>query len=355
MSTKTDGLATGAAVERFRDGVWLISDVEVATIVLTDHERYRAPRIEEFVPGVSRSFFLAVDAADAGNGDRFRQALVGALTPRRIARYERDVLQPAVARLADRAVKSAAFDLLDDFIRPYSRRASYALAGMPEETSLEIVGRLKVAGELYSSDRRSAVAGALVRQSHQLMVDAAADGLLSPDGLPGFALSHGLIDLTEVPLLGRPVFDMAVSDLSAALIVASVSALASMTASAQRDYASQAGSRVLVMAASRQLSDIVATRVCVTDAMVGQTKVSAGDRLLLDLSSANQRQLSAKDGGHGQGHAADSLSFGHGVHACIGRELAVRTAMVAVVALASRGVLTIDETGVAVLAAPSEI
>jgi cytochrome P450 len=326
--------STVADMTELEDGVWLISGVPEARQVLADAATFRAAQLSEYVPGRSRSFFLAADVLGAGETSRIRASLAAAISPLRISDFTGQVLAPLAGAVAGTLPYDEPFDLMDAFIRRYSRRASYALAGLEADTAVELVARLQTASRLRAEGRDRRLIARLVHEVHQIIRQLGEDDRVSPLGIPGHALARGIVGLDELPLLMVPVLDMAASDKSSDLTVVAVGAVAGMPAPEQRGLVDSALARSAVWEAARGLEDIVVTRVVSTPVSLGGHHLPAGTRLLLDISAANQRCPVAGqelDGAH--------LAFGHGAHRCLGQELALAIAVTAVRALMSRGYL----------------
>ena len=193
------------AVSGFADGVWLVRGRAEARQVIEDSARFRAAAPPEFVPGRSKSFFLATDAAGPDGRSRFRTALAAALSPVRLRTLDELLLVPLAARLAGRLpTDGTSFDPLDDYIRPYTRQISHALAGLPGDVAVHLGARIKVAAELVVDDPADAAASALLAEVWSSIEQVTRSGQLDPEGLAGFALGRGLISADEVPLLVVP-------------------------------------------------------------------------------------------------------------------------------------------------------
>jgi cytochrome P450 len=232
--------------------------------------------------------------------------------------------------------------VLDDFIRPYTRQSSYRIAGIPAEPAAELAGRLRVAADLRAEEGGIVAARALVADVHERIRGMAHRRELDPAGIAGHALLQGAITVDEAVLLTVPTLEMAVTDMSGALTHATLLALSTVDPSHQQASADERGCRSAVLQAARRLPDIYITRVAARPRLLADAWIHTGDRVLIDATTANS-DLRVFPGGpefDPTGGDAEHIAFGHGVHSCMGRELAVRTAAQALYALLRWGVLT---------------
>ncbi|GDY33978.1 cytochrome P450 [Gandjariella thermophila] len=329
-----------APVVPFGERVWLVRGLDEARAVLADDQTFRIARTDEFVAGYSRSFFLATDTGKQDDRRRFRTALAGAVSPRRLQQLRHDVLVSLADRLAERLVQQATFDLADDYVRPYTRRASYALAGIPDDTAAELVARLQVAASLLHNNGDDPAGKSLLAAVWSAIRDMSQRGQLRPTGLPGHALQRGVITLDEAPLLTIPILDMAAHEMSGALTLAALQAVATLPADEQRDLAQVGTTHAAVWEAARRLQDIYITRVVTGTTTLGGVVLNAHDRVLLDIHAANADTRTIADPARfDPSRHTEHLAFGHGLHICMGRELAMITASVALRAVMKRGTI----------------
>ncbi|MGW3120120.1 cytochrome P450 [Streptomyces sp. NPDC001107] len=311
---------------------------EEAREVLSDARAFRPAATDEYVPGYSRSFFLATDTSSPSEKARFRSALAGAVSPQRIASFKQTVLHPTANRIAAGLPVDKPIDLIESYVRPYNRQASYALAGLPNETGAELAARVQVATKLLGDGDTRPVARALFAEVNSTLRTLATDGQLASTGLPGHALARGLITVEDVPALTVPILEMAASDMSAALTFATVEAVCALSPSTQQSLLSDASAREAVWEAARTLPDIYVTRVAARPVVLGGQHLRAGHRVLLDIPSANaDPRAFAQPKSFAPERNADHLAFGHGEHLCMGRELALSTAVAALQGLLRRG------------------
>jgi cytochrome P450 len=317
-----------------------IRDLNAARSVLCDKDRFRIPTTEEFVPGVSRSFFLATDTSAPADHQRFRAALAAAVTRSRVATLAHNSLMPAATPLARAAAEVETFDLHDDYVRPYSRRAAYALAGISDDTGAELVAHLKVAFELARNPTEAAAAHTLLAGVSHSVRQLAERGELAETGIPGHALSRGQVNAQEAVLLTVPILEMAALDLNGSLTLTALRLIAELTETQQRRLLHRDGLRAAISEAARLLDDLFLTRVATKPIEVNGTRMEPGDRLIIDVQAANLDESVFPDAREFQPtRNATHIAFGEGIHVCMGRELATTMAIAAVDALLTHGTL----------------
>ncbi|MFE7114114.1 hypothetical protein ACFU99_01645 [Streptomyces sp. NPDC057654] len=327
-------------VRPLEDRVWLVAGFDEAQQVLADARTFRTAQADEYVPGYSRSFFLATDTGTAGDRTRFRSALAAALSPQNLAALTSHVMTPLARRLAGQLPDHTPFHVPDAYVRPYTRQLSYALAGLDPGTAVELAGRLRVATELLASGDRAA-ALTLLHTVRTTVRNVAETGGLDPRGLPGFAIQRGFITAREAPLLTIPLLEMAALDMSGALTQAALHTTAQLPPARQRHLATPEGALNTAAHTARHLPDIYVTRVATRPARLAGTALRPGDRILIDIPAANTDPRRPPPSRHPcPGTAPDHLAFGHGAHLCRGRPLALHTAATALHQLLARGTLT---------------
>jgi cytochrome P450 len=320
--------------------VWWVTGWAEARRVLDDGDGFRGPHLSEFVPGVSRSFFLAADAGDEPSAAAARRVLVAYFAPARLRALRERTLRPICAALLATIGRRAGCDLAEAYVHPFHRRVSYHLAGVDPGIGAELVGMLRVAQELI--DQRGHVdsddsAVLLYRHVARRVLHFARHGQLAPSGLPGYAMREGLVTPRQAAQLCVPILEMAASDYSPALTFEALRAAARLDEAGQAELRDPQALRSLVSEAAGRLPDLIATRVVERDTTLGGCPLHRGDRVLLDLSLANQDVAgrAARNGVRDQ-----HLAFGRGVHACLGREVALQLPVVALGELLRHGTVT---------------
>jgi cytochrome P450 len=287
-------------------GTWLVQGHTAATALLAD-PGLRAARRSEYVPGVSRSFFLALENATSELTATYQQALVAAISPKRV----REVYAPAFRGIADRLLAALPARIMDDFLRPYGRRTSLVLAGIDAMTAVELIARLRVASQLDASDpgRRQ-----LVREVLTTLRSIGSESGFTAESIPGHAVEAGMLTSDEAVLLALPILEMAAATLRRGVPV----------------DASPETVRRLVRDGAAGLTGIFLTRVAESSVTAGEVALSPGDRVVIDVEKVN----------HDAPDPEVHLSFGRGRHSCLGRELASSLAESAVAAIGARA--TVD-------------
>lgn len=275
-------------VSRFDDGTWLVRGFQEARDVLAaNNEAFRTPHEHEFVQGFSRSFVLATDACTSDDRSRFRTALAAAISPRRTAGLATAVMAPLARHLAGQVAAQRVCNALGNYVRPYARQVSYSLSGVPQEVAAEMGARLRAASDVINENPADAAVGGLLADVWERIRRMTERGELANHGIAGNALKRQFITADEAPLLTIPVLDMAVLDMSGALTVAAIEAVSDLPTDAQRDSADAQHCRAAVWEAARRRDDIYITRVATRRALAGEAWAQSGDRLLIDVLTAN--------------------------------------------------------------------
>jgi cytochrome P450 len=330
-------VSSGTAVRPHGPGVWWVTGWAEARRVLDDADGFRGPHLSEFVPGVSRSFFLAADSGDEQSAAAARRVLVAYFAPARLRELRERALRPICATLLATIGRRADCDLAEAYVRPFHRRVSYHLAGVDPRAGAELVGMLRVVQELVGQHGHDDSAAALYEHVARRVLRFAHDGQLAPSGLPGFATREGLVTPRQAAQLCIPILEMAASDHSPALTFEALRAAARLDEAGQAGLRDPQALRSMVVEAAGRLPDLVATRVVERDTTLGGCPLHRGDRVLLDLSRANRdvAERTARNGVRDQ-----HLAFGRGAHVCLGRELALQLPVVALGELLQHGTVT---------------
>ncbi|MER6365956.1 cytochrome P450 [Kitasatospora sp. NPDC001527] len=257
---------------------------------------------------------------------RLRRLVKPGLTPR-LVREMRPAIEKLADELLDRAEERGGMDVVHDFSEPLTRGVIARLAGVPEKAghllenwpgllhefftqSRAEIGRiteLRTAFEEDAEGRRNGTAQDLFTQ---MIAEQLQYGDYSDDEI--FANFLLLIDAgqaTTTHLIGNAVLALAHHPDQAELL-------------RQRpDLGVQAAHELLRYDSSVQFT----TRVALTALEAGGHRIPEGDSVTLVLGSGNRDPLhyAEPDRLDITRRAADHLSFGHGIHYCLGASLAV--------------------------------
>ncbi|HEX6343057.1 cytochrome P450 [Umezawaea sp.] len=311
------------------DGMWLVRDHALGRAVLADQRFSRAeatkphsPRFNDAQPAPD-----AVMSMDGADHARLRRVVSGAFTTRRVA-----AMAPAVERLADERLDALAAagpgaDLIGLLATPLPLSVLCSMLGIPAEDGdvfrdwVEVLFDISASSPREKSRRRlelvdymaELVARKRDSDDEDLLTDliAAQDqGRLSPGEMltlglsllmAGYETTVGQIGLSVLALLSDPVV---LDDLRA-----------------HPENLDGLVDELLRLTPSTPLSF---PRVALEPVRLGTVVVRTGEAVVVSLLHGN-RDAAAWERPEGlcpSGHGAAHLTFGHGVHRCLGAPLA---------------------------------
>lgn len=309
---------------QFADGSpgWLVTDHAAARFVLTDPrfssrmDLIRSPiRVSE--PTTMPGAFLFMDPPDH---TRYRKLLTGQFTLRRMRELEPAISATADDRLAAMAAAGPPADLVRLFALPLASLVICSLLGVPYEAhdrfeqashamvdpALSEVERTTAGGELW------ALLASLVAEKRRS---------------PGDDLLSGLLDLTDEEVIGIGVMLLfAGHETTANMLGLGTFALLRHPDQLDRLRAEPALVDGAVEELLRHLGIVQheVVRAALEDVEVAGQLVSKGESVLISIPMANRDpdrftdpntfDITRVTSGH--------LAFGHGVHQCLGQQLA---------------------------------
>jgi pentalenic acid synthase len=270
-------------------------------------------------------FFIDMDPPEHG---RYRRLLISELGARPVA-----AMRPRIQRIVDTAINDmlstgSPADLVESFARPVPAQVVCELLGVPPGDREFFESQLRMLAVMNSNPQQAPAASRNVRDYLRELIRRAErepqDGLLgrlaarhlptgelTPDALinigfllllAGYESAANMISLGTLTLLENPA--------QLAALRADPSLLPAATEELLRFHSVQ---------------DWVSfDRVAADDLEIGGVQVRAGDRLTVLASSANrdERAFENPDEFDIRRSAHHHLAFGHGVHQCIGHNLA---------------------------------
>jgi cytochrome P450 len=319
---------------------WLITGYDLVRSVLADprfssrKELMRHPLIDlgdMKIPPAPPGEFLLMDEPEHG---RYRKLLTGKFTVRRMQRLTERVEQVTAEHLDAMGKAGPPVDLVTAFAKPIPTIMICDLLGVPYET----------------------------RDSFQEHVDAIVSGVSKQDQLAGYVATQQYIaqlvaakranptddvlsdltdtDLTDEELMGVGLLLLAAGlDTTANMLALGTFALLSnpaqwATLRARPEIADQAVEELL-----RYLS-VAKTfqRTALEDVELGGQTIKAGATVILSYHTANRdpERFADPDTLDIQRQAIGHLAFGHGIHVCLGQQLARIEMRVALPALVKR-------------------
>lgn len=270
---------------------------------------------------------------------RLRQLVKPGMTPR----FVRE-MRPFIARLADelldRVVPTGQMDVIHDFSEPLTRGVIARLAGVPEHgmpllenwqgllpeffsqsrTEVPRITKLRCVFDERSEQRR---AGTSDDQFTRIIADQLRRGDYTDDEI--FANFLLLIDAgqaTTTHLIGNAVLALIANDDEMDKL------------RRNPDLALNAAHELLRYDSSVQFT----TRVALTDIEIASHRIAHGQSVTLVLGAGNRdpRRYENPERLDITRRAADHLSFGHGIHYCLGASLAIAEIEIALTTLLRR-------------------
>ena len=295
---------------------WVVTDPVTARTVLAGHAAYSNDVVSR-LGGLARAKYQpgGLGLADPPDHTRLRRLLAPEFTGPRLARMRpviSAVVDEQLGRLAEVGAGGAEVDLVADFGLPIASRTIAGLLGIPDDC-LERLARLST--ERFDAGGSSGPFAAM-SDSVDLLLDVVREERESPGA--------GLIGRL-VRVHGTSISDLELAGLADGLWTGGLESTANTLAlggyviacepgSAQRLREDDSTVAPWVEDLLRQLSvvQLAFPRVARADTVLGGQRIRSGDLVVCSLSAANRR------GGPGPSH----LAFGHGIHRCVGSELA---------------------------------
>ncbi|MDQ1066601.1 hypothetical protein [Streptomyces canus] len=314
--------------------VHVVADLDRSREVLDDSGNFRIARFDEYVPGLSKSFFLAADMTDGAAAARCHKELAAYLAPARMPALI-EAFGEGAREVVSLLPQGTSFDIVEECLRPYGRRVACALGGVTQEEGSTLLAALRYAAKLTAEGADEHA----IRQLqgwvwNRLHVAVAAGGPFDTPGLPRFALDRGNLSAREIALLTMPLFEMAAYGRNTSIAHMVLSEMHRGRLSTDELHGESL--RSVVSRGAALVKDLVITRVARNDTVLHDVKIQAGDRVLVDVVTANRQSLIES----AQGEAKPHLAFGWGAHTCIARELSLQIAEIILTEIASRGTLT---------------
>jgi cytochrome P450 len=327
--------------------VWMVSGYDEITSLLGRNCLRTSPELGPFRLPLAESatlaerFALILPMRDGDDHRRLRAITQPAFTRKRIAAMESAVERQVVRRL-DAAVDRGSFEVVEDLAKPLPMDIAFDMVGVPEgerddvaqwaiaakESFLaagsDVDAELAQLDEWTERSMRSPSAGTLL----ELLANARRDGLLSNDELLAYVLLllvNGLDTLTSAITV-------------AALELFRPSAV-SPSAGTSHDALTRPRAHAFFDEVLRYHTPVrFSARVVAEDVDVGGERLPEGAVVLLFFAAANRdpRRFDRPSEFDPDRVPGRHLSFGHGVHKCIGRHVASLAGSIVVEQLSAR-------------------
>ncbi|MCF6378907.1 cytochrome P450 [Nocardioides KLBMP 9356] len=330
----------------FGTRVWLVTGYDVARAVLADSEVF-ANDVRHLIGRQDRAPAERIGGlgmTDAPDHDRLRHVLTPYFTRRRLAELQPDIDRVVAEALDDLAAHGPEVDLVERFGFAVPFGVICDLLGMPEVDRLEF--RQRGAARFDLRDGGSGIF-ATAAGTRQFLIDLVAAERRSPrlgrpDGLVARMVAEHGDDLDDVELggLADGVF-LGGYETSASMLSLGTWVLLQhpiVWKTLQRGDPAEVDQVVEELLRFVCPVQVAFPRIARRDLVVGEQPVRAGDVVVVSLTGAGRDPARHVDAGHFDPTTASAgtLAFGHGLHRCVGAELARMELRTALVALAQR-------------------
>ncbi|MEU7282892.1 cytochrome P450 [Streptomyces sp. NPDC045431] len=311
------------------DMVWLVRDYELGRLVLTDKRFSRAEAVKPHVPKFNDAqpvpdSMMSMDGAEHA---RLRRVVTGAFTGRRMA-----ALAPAIERMADerldRLVEAGPpGDLVEELALPLPRAVLCSLLGVPAQDGdrfrdlVEVLFDITASTPKEKSRRRvelvDYMAGLLERKRERPEDDLLTAMIRVHD--------QGEMSMAELVTMGLTLL-MAGYETTVGQIGLSALALLSDPDAYKelRGRPEALPSAVEEFLRLTPATPVSFTRVAVEPVPLDGVTIAAGEAVVVSLLHGNRDGKVFAEPEHlvPEGRDAVHLTFGHGVHRCLGAPLA---------------------------------
>jgi len=325
--------------------VWLITRHDHAREVLGDAVRFSSeqtplslmlPQIEAGELPIPPGNFVNYDPP---RHTRMRKMLVRNFTARRMQQLTPRLAEVAEGLLDEMERTGPPADLVEDFALPIALLAISELLGIPLESREEFVELVKAAPDMATKPA-DAIASYLRSQAFMARL-VAANRAAPNDGMVGALIAEHGDELDDQEIIGMSLLMLAAGvDTASSLL--GMGALALLQNPEQAELFSNKPDNVdnAVQELVRYLSVAPAPngRTATQDVTFGDTTIKAGDHVLVTLSIANRdpQRFPHPDRLDLTRDSYQNVSFGHGIHHCLGAPLAAVELRVALTALFRR-------------------
>ncbi|GAA3076268.1 cytochrome P450 [Streptosporangium carneum] len=321
---------------------WLVTSHSAVRSVLADNRFSTRPDLQHpALPYLIRQrqlplpagFFLRMDPPDH---TRYRRLLTGQFTVRRMKQLEPGIEKIVAERLDEMERRGPSLDLVESFALPIPSLVICELLGVPYADHDRFQGDSAViVSREETMERKQAAVADLLAYLHDLVRRKRAEP--ADDLLSGLAEGGELTDeeLTGVALL----LLVAGHETTANMIALGVFALLSNPPqlAALRDDPSLAASTVEELLRYLSIVDFTVRAALEDVELEGQT-IRAGETVTVSIPAANHdpERFDGPGALDVTRNATGHLSFGHGIHQCLGQQLARNEMRLAIPALLER-------------------
>jgi cytochrome P450 len=329
-----------AAVQRVqaptRDAMWLVSDYALGRQVLANPDFSRAAAARPEAPKLSTASPAATSimSMDGHDHARLRRIIGAAFTTRKVEQLAPLVVKVAGELLTAMAGRGSPADLVSSFAAPLPVTVLGALLGVPPRDRRIFGSSIEVLFDITASS-----ADQKERQQLQLvsyMSDLIDQKRRSEDN----DLLTEMVRANNSGALSKPeLISLALALLTAGyettvgqICLSVLTLLDGAVSPRELRETSQVNAIVEEILRMNPATSISFPRVAVRDVSLGDARIRAGEAVIVSLIHGNRDSKVFAESREFRGDRnASHLTFGHGIHHCIGAPLArlqVRTALV---------------------------
>lgn len=328
---------------------WLVGDLMAARTVLRRHDLFSTQGYKVIEPDLSdiRRFITAPPE----HHRRLRRVMTQAYAANRMDRVDRVVLRPLAEHLVAALPAAGVVDLQDSFVSPYTAGVMYGLIGLDREAGDRLVAAYRVTDRYFRSkddrERGSAALRLLRQQAAQICGASAATA--PPVSLLGVVrdqrwLDRGL-DIDDVVCLMMSLIEAVAVKVHLDLTATALRRVAAMTHIGQDRLVTTGAYVGVAEEAVRLQQGAFLPRIALGTVDLGGTIIPAGDQVFVLLGEANTDRCAFADPQRFNPWRRDRdqmVSFGLGLHRCVGENIAKRIAVRACEELLQRFRLTLE-------------
>jgi cytochrome P450 len=329
---------------------WLVSDAASARIVLSQHTLFGTEGYQVLDPDLSdiRRFQMA----PANKHRLLRRMMTRAFSARRISAIDAAVLRPAAEDLAVTLPGSGRVELQTRYVTPYTRRAMYGVIGIGRRRGDALTAAFRVCHGFWEQqrDRERGLAALHLLRQRAAAICVTSDDERLPSSLLGMAeREHWLayLEVEDLVCLIMPLVEAVAVKVHRDLTATLLRRVAAMSAAEQTRLLRTDGLVEAADEAVRLQRGGFLPRMALVDIKLGEQTIRAGDRVYVMLGNVGVDPTAFADPERfcpWRSDRKNAVSFGIGLHRCVGENIAKQIAVRACRSLLDRWWLTlVDE------------
>lgn len=333
-----------------RRNAWLVDDLAVARVVLGRHDLFSTEGYRVIEPDLAdvRRFLQALPE----HHRRLRRAMARTFAASRMGTLDEALLRPAAQALVDRLSLADTVELQDGYVTPYSRAAMFGVIGIDRSAGDELATMFRVTDTYWRQHgdriRGAAALGLLRRRATNICRASSASA--APFSLLGRCrderwLDHGL-DIDDVVCLMMSLIEAVAVKVTRDLTATLLRRVAALSHRQQERLRVTGAYVAAADEAVRLQQGGFLPRVATVTTRLGGVTIGAGEQVYVLLGGVGTDRCAFADPQRFDPWRTDrdkAVTFGIGVHRCVGEHVAKAVAARACRSLLERGSLTLVE------------